>query len=308
MTPVTVLTGFLGAGKTTLVRDAFRFRPDPERWAVVVNERGTVGIDGALLAGAGVTVREVAGGCVCCTAGVELRAALVSILRQVRPDRLFIEPSGVARPEAVLDALRASGVREVVAPRSTLCALDARRLADPRILRSDAFLAQFAAADRVVGTHAAAQTADSRRALASLVSSAWPPKRELAWTDGAFDELWLDETPGTGLRFSPGSGGGEDLHEAGTIWGVDAIFDTAALEGAVQALVQPGLLPEGVARIKGLFRTNRGWRQLDGTSIELRWTPTGWRSDSRVEILAPVEPPSGWALIWTALQAALVSG
>jgi G3E family GTPase len=304
MTPATVVTGFLGAGKTTLIRDAFQFRPAAERWAVVVNERGAIGIDGALLTAGGVAVREVAGGCVCCTAGVELRVALVSILREVQPDRLFVEPSGIARPDAVIDALRSRGIREVVSPRATLCLIDARRLSDPRLLRSEAFSAQLAAADRVVGTHRGAQEAADRSALAALVERAWPPKAGLDWTDGAFDPAWLDAPPGAPTPFRSAPTGHDPVFGDGRVWPVDVMFDAGRLEDAVQGLVRPGALPEGVDRIKGLFRTTRGWRQLDGTSLALSWTPSGWRGDSRVEILAPAPPRDGWDQIWAAFDQA----
>ncbi|MBA2319901.1 MAG: hypothetical protein H0V89_01990 [Deltaproteobacteria bacterium] len=305
MTPATVVTGFLGAGKTTLILDAFRFRPPTERWAVVVNERGSVGIDGALLTADGVSVREVAGGCVCCTAGIELEVALVSILREVRPNRLLVEPSGAARPERVIDALRSRGIREAVEPRATLCLVDPRRLADPRVTRSEIFQTQLAVADRVIETHAAAATAEDRAALEALVAGAWPP-RSVDWTDGALDPAWLDLPPGGGLRVLPAAG-----HEAiagdGRIWSAARVFDAVLLELAVQGIVRPGLLPEGVLRIKGLFHTDRGWRRLDGTSDELRWTPSSWRGDSRLEILTATAP-AAWDPIWTRLEGSLRTG
>ncbi|MFO0103106.1 MAG: GTP-binding protein, partial [Betaproteobacteria bacterium] len=83
--PVTVLTGFLGAGKTTLIRHLLSGRPANERWAVIVNEFGIVGIDGTALAAARsgsttVELREVAGGCICCAANVPLRVAITDVL------------------------------------------------------------------------------------------------------------------------------------------------------------------------------------------------------------------------------------
>jgi G3E family GTPase len=103
--PVTVVTGFLGAGKTTLVN---RWLADIPRGdvAVVVNEHGDVGIDGAMLAARVRTLVEIAGGCVCCST----QAELVRVLEQLAstpspPKRILIETSGAASPAGVLRAI-----------------------------------------------------------------------------------------------------------------------------------------------------------------------------------------------------------
>ncbi|MCA9573612.1 MAG: GTP-binding protein, partial [Myxococcales bacterium] len=92
--PVTVVTGFLGAGKTTLV----------ERWltelpgaAVIVNEAGAVGVDGALLSRRVARLREITGGCVCCATQAELAAALAELAAsEPAPVRVLVETSGAA--------------------------------------------------------------------------------------------------------------------------------------------------------------------------------------------------------------------
>jgi G3E family GTPase len=105
--PVTVVTGFLGAGKTTLVNGwlAGAARGDI---AVIVNELGTVGVDGALLAARAQTLVEIAGGCVCCSTQAELVRALEALSTQpARPKRVLIETSGAASPAGVLRAVAA---------------------------------------------------------------------------------------------------------------------------------------------------------------------------------------------------------
>ena len=72
--PTTLFTGFLGVGKTTAILSAFEHRPTEGRWAVLVNEFGEIGIDGAILSDRdGLAVAEVPGGCICCSAGLALR-------------------------------------------------------------------------------------------------------------------------------------------------------------------------------------------------------------------------------------------
>ena len=84
LVPTNLISGFLGVGKTTAIRHLLANKPANERWAVLVNEFGEIGIDGATLASDdGVDIREVAGGCVCCTSGPMLRVALTRLLRQI---------------------------------------------------------------------------------------------------------------------------------------------------------------------------------------------------------------------------------
>ncbi|RFA29962.1 hypothetical protein CAI21_09100 [Alkalilimnicola ehrlichii] len=107
--PTNLITGPLGAGKTTAISHLLEHRPEGERWAVLVNEFGAVSVDQALLPQIdGVVVRELAGGCLCCTLGVPLRVALTDILRKVKPDRLLIEPSGLGHPARVVTVLKMS--------------------------------------------------------------------------------------------------------------------------------------------------------------------------------------------------------
>ena len=75
--PTNIITGFLGVGKTSAIVHLLQSKPDDERWAILVNEFGEIGVDGALLQGQsteelGVFIREVPGGCMCCAAGVPI--------------------------------------------------------------------------------------------------------------------------------------------------------------------------------------------------------------------------------------------
>ena len=104
--PITVVTGFLGAGKTSLVNRLVAARSGGERIGVVVNEAGDIGLDGELLGDATDDVVEIADGCVCCTSQGELLEA-IGRLRQAAGelDRIIVETSGLADPGPVVDAL-----------------------------------------------------------------------------------------------------------------------------------------------------------------------------------------------------------
>ena len=103
-----IITGFLGAGKSTNILNVLSQKPGKERWALLVNEFGEVGIDGTMLSQSAIPdifVREVPGGCMCCSSGIPLHMALNMLLARAKPDRLIIEPSGLGHPRELIEAL-----------------------------------------------------------------------------------------------------------------------------------------------------------------------------------------------------------
>lgn len=108
MTKTNLITGFLGSGKTTSILHLLAHKPADEKWAVLVNEFGEVGIDGALLAESGALLKEIPGGCMCCVNGLPMQVGLNALLRQGKPDRLLIEPTGLGHPKQILDMLTAA--------------------------------------------------------------------------------------------------------------------------------------------------------------------------------------------------------
>jgi len=177
--PTNLITGFLGSGKTTTILSLLQRKPPDEHWAVLVNEFGQVGIDGALLRSQGATIREVAGGCLCCVAGVPMQVGLNALIGRVRPDRLLIEPTGLGHPAQVLSLLESDQYRDVLDLRATICVLDPRKLADSRYLNHASFQDQANPADVILANKAdCCDDADRQRFLA------WgrafdPPKHEL---------------------------------------------------------------------------------------------------------------------------------
>jgi len=104
--PITVVSGFLGAGKTTLINRLVTARAGSERIGIVVNEAGEIGLDGQLLGDASDDVVEIADGCVCCTSQGELLGAITRLHRAAgQLDRIIVETSGLADPGPVIDAL-----------------------------------------------------------------------------------------------------------------------------------------------------------------------------------------------------------
>ena len=156
--PTNVITGFLGVGKTSAILNLLAQKPPEERWAVLVNEFGEIGVDGSFLEGqtgadSGVFIREVPGGCMCCAAGLPMQIALNQLLARAKPklDRLLIEPTGLGHPKEVLETLTGTHYQGVLSLEKTLTLVDARKLSDTRYTSHNTFNQQIAVADVVVG-------------------------------------------------------------------------------------------------------------------------------------------------------------
>ncbi|MCR4535271.1 GTP-binding protein [Shewanella xiamenensis] len=152
--PTNIITGFLGVGKTSLIKQLLKTKPEGETWAVLVNEFGEVGIDAGLLAtnNGDVQIREVAGGCMCCAAGVPTQVAINQLIARAKPDRLLIEPTGLGHPNEIIKVLSAPHYQHVIRLQSTLCLIDARKLMDERYRGHDNFIQQLQVADVIVTT------------------------------------------------------------------------------------------------------------------------------------------------------------
>jgi len=127
--PVSIITGHLGVGKTTAIAALVAVKPPHEHWAVLVNEFGALGIDAALLeasAGEGVTVQQLAGGCMCCTLAGAMAAGIAQLVRRSKPHRLLIEPSGLGHAGGLLDVLRGPHLRTSLHLNAIVTLVDAR--------------------------------------------------------------------------------------------------------------------------------------------------------------------------------------
>jgi G3E family GTPase len=129
--PTNIITGFLGVGKTSAILHLLSQKPAHERWAVLVNEFGEIGVDGSLLNGQyskeqGIFIREVPGGCMCCASGLPMQIALNQLLSKAKPDRLLIEPTGLGHPKEVLQVLSAEYYKKVLSVQKTLTLVDGK--------------------------------------------------------------------------------------------------------------------------------------------------------------------------------------
>ena len=106
MTKITIFSGFLGAGKTTLIQKLIQEGYVGEKLVLIENEFGEIGIDGGFLQDAGVEITEMNSGCICCSLVGDFGKALEKVLEQYHPDRILIEPSGVGKLSDVIRAVQ----------------------------------------------------------------------------------------------------------------------------------------------------------------------------------------------------------
>jgi len=154
--PCTIVTGFLGAGKTTLIRHVLT-NADGRRLAVIVNEFGDVGIDGEILKGCGdaacpgENVIELANGCLCCTVADEFVPALDALLaREPKVEHIVIETSGLALPKPLVQAFRWPSIENRVTVDGVVAVVDGAALAQGRVAGDMDALAAQRAADSAV--------------------------------------------------------------------------------------------------------------------------------------------------------------
>ena len=105
MTKVDIFSGFLGAGKTTLIKKIIKEAVSNEKLVLIENEFGDIGIDGSFMQDAGIEVTEMNSGCICCSLVGDFGEALKKVLEQYKPDRILIEPSGVGKLSDVIKAV-----------------------------------------------------------------------------------------------------------------------------------------------------------------------------------------------------------
>ncbi|MCP5142670.1 MAG: GTP-binding protein [Chromatiales bacterium] len=323
--PTNLILGSLGVGKTTVIRTLLAHAPDGERWAVLVNEFGEIGIDAALI-GNDDRVREVAGGCMCCAAGVSTQVAVAQILRDVRPDRLLIEASGLGHPGGIIDLLRTPPLAAGIELRAVIGLLDPREYTPERWRDSALYREQITLPDLLLLTKTdLAAEADIAR-LRTFIDGLYPPKRV---ERGAFSAAWLDQSTAlppmrqarsvfarmeTGIdappqpTTEPAFGRHEQLLDGvaacGWLWPADAGFSRPRLTRLLSGLGTAELTT--IRRAKGVLRTGREWQLFNATRDGVSVDDIAWRRDSRIELIAEAGATPDWDAIERALQSCMV--
>ena len=127
VTKIDIISGFLGAGKTTLIKKLLSEAFQNEKVVLIENEFGEIGIDGGFLKEAGVEITEMNSGCICCSLVGDFGTALEKVINDYHPDRVIIEPSGVGKLSDVIRAVEGVGEKIEIALNSYTAVVDGQK-------------------------------------------------------------------------------------------------------------------------------------------------------------------------------------
>jgi G3E family GTPase len=327
MTRAFVITGSFGAGKTTAISRLMANKPESELWIVILNEFTDAGIDTlsvAQSARGAFEVRLVAGGCLCCIGEMEFDQQLRDILRNFKPARLLIEPSGAGHAADIVDALSLYEAQKALVLDSVICLVDAQDAV--RILRTRApnEWAQIQSADALLMSKPDLAGLDETQAFEAIAEAQYPLKRFVGTSShGELPEQALqkfERTPGFSLIAAgqsmqapvradfpiAGLAGQEWQSQQLGLWAVQwqlpqpLVFARVVIEARLNWLLAAD--PGFVRRMKGVFRTGVGPSWLVQSSGHgLITEQSAHRRDSRLEIVLSAAPTEQFLNDWRAL-------
>ncbi|PVH28000.1 cobalamin biosynthesis protein CobW [Pararhodobacter oceanensis] len=280
--PVTVITGFLGAGKTTLVRQLMQ-NPGGKRLAIIVNEFGDVGVDGEILKACAIpdcpaeNIMELANGCICCTVADDFIPTIEALMAlDPRPDHILIETSGLALPKPLLKAFDWPDIRSKITVDGVIALadaeavaagrfapdvarVDAQRLADDSLDHdtplSEVFEDQISCADIILLTKPDLAGAEGVARAKELIASVAPrPIPVIEVAEGEIDPriiLGLEAAAEDDIDARPSHHDGADDHEhedfESIVVEIPELTDPAALVRAIEGLAKD----HNILRVKG---------------------------------------------------------
>lgn len=306
--PTNIITGFLGVGKTSAIIHLLKHKPENERWAILVNEFGEIGIDGSLFNGIltktnNVFIKEVAGGCMCCASTLPMQIALNQLLTEAKPHRLLIEPTGLGHPFEVLQLLSNTYYQKSLNLEKTITLIDARQLDDRRYTKHDTFNQQLEVADVIIGNKIDLYKPEDQEALTHYIKDheyvteylhfVTHGKIELEWLEGRTSYRNPNECkqphrhdthkvtkvniplPPSGIIEAVGEG--EDYKSIGWRFAAEKIFDREKLIRFLKNIT--------ATRVKAVFITQDGIFGYNNTADYFYEKELDECAESRIEII-----------------------
>lgn len=316
-----ILTGFLGAGKTTLLQRLLEQKPQGETWAVLMNEFGQIGVDQQLLPQTeGYQIRELLGGCLCCTSQLPMQIALSRLIQETKPQRLFIEPTGLGHPAQLVEQLTEPHWAAMIDMRAVVTVIDGSRLAESGIQQQQIYQDQLKAAEIVVVSHQQEMQPRDQQRLQQLQEQYLPyvqhwlkvdhGQLDLAAIDLAHQPIQRKIQPL--LKVQQNMPAGEPLP-------VIKQLPYHYIERAQGYIVAGWKFPKswqfdfyqvldslcelkGWSRIKAILHTSQGWQSFNFNPNQLNYKSAQENIDNRIEIISQVE------LDWPAIETQLLDG
>jgi len=317
--PTHIISGFLGAGKTTLLKHLLSQKPESEVWAVLMNEFGQIGVDQQMLPQTqGYQVKELLGGCLCCSSQLPMQIALSRLLSETKPDRLFIEPTGLGHPAQLLEQLTEPHWQQSIAMRALVTVVDGSRLHDAEWSKQNLYADQLKAAQIIVVSHADTMDFADDQALAALKIEYQAYQQ--TWLMSGQEQISLQQIDqsyiGTERKIQP-------------LLKIQKTFSTGQSQPEIKQLpyhyvettqgysVAGWKLPKrwqfdfyplldvlceqkNWLRIKGIFNTNQGWKTFNFNPQQFNYQSSEDGIDNRIEII--VQDQRDWLVFETALM------
>lgn len=319
--PVSVITGFLGSGKTTMISQLMQ-NAGGRRLAVIVNEFGDVGVDGEILRGCAIpncpeeNIVELANGCICCTVADDFIPTIEALMRlDPRPDHILIETSGLALPKPLLKAFDWPDIRsritvdgvialadaEAVASGQfapNLAGVEAQRAADDALTHetplAEVFADQIACADIILLTKADLASTEQKAKAREIIASAAPrPLPVIETIEGRIDPrliLGLEAAAEDDLAARPSHHDGMDEHD-------HEDFDSAVF--TLPAIAAPEILTariERLAKEQHILRV-KGYAAVEGKPMRLLVQAVGGRVRTQFDRLWQNDEPRTGQLV-----------
>ncbi|WP_343620804.1 GTP-binding protein [Acinetobacter proteolyticus] len=302
--PTHIISGFLGAGKTTLLQHLLSQKPEHEVWAVLMNEFGQIGVDQQLITHQqGYAVKELLGGCLCCSSQLPMQIALSRLLSESKPDRLFIEPTGLGHPAQLLEQLTEPHWQSSLNMRALVIVVDGSRLHDRNWVKQNLYSDQLKAAQIVVLSHTDCMTAADHQAYADL-------KQEYE----TYVQFWIGAEHGQ-VQIQQ-----IDIAQQPLQRHIQPLLKLQQVQGATEQLPEIKQLPyhyvettqgymvagwklpkrwqfnfydlldllcaqQDWVRIKGIFNTEQGWKSFNFNPQQFNYKSAEESIDNRIELI-----------------------
>lgn len=289
---IDIISGFLGAGKTTLMKKLLASKSPSEKTVIIENEFGSVGIDGRLLKETGISVREINSGCICCTLAGDFSTALKDVIRKYEPDRVMIEPSGVGKLSEIRNSCRHVLLRQDCEPGLCITVVDATKYAIYEKNFAEFFLDQIQNAKTVIMSRTQTAPAEKlEKAVrgirnhnpdANIITTPWDrlsAEKIISVAEKKSTKL-IEESPDQAVCDDDCHGHGHHDHEhrhdeeeAFEAWSLETpkVFQDGKINEALRKISQYGT----VLRAKGIVPLQSGkWIQFDYVPGEHSQTET----------------------------------
>ena len=305
-----VIAGPLGVGKTTAIIDYLQRHAEHQQTAVLVNDFGPVGLDGAIIKDrvgrgddarddAGPPIISIPGGCICCAAAEGLIAGLTKVADLPAIDRIIVEPSGLAAPAQVIDLLRQMAGDLGLEVRPVIVLLDVATAESRYATGMPYYTRMVEAADILIGHRADLASDEQIESFGQWANQLYPPRLHVGCASfGQLGDALFEMSAAAGSFDSPAPRHDHDHDDdehrhpespGGLQWPADVKFDQAALLDALRTLTEHASASEPagqrihIDRLKGIFHTDRGWQLIEIAAGQIHCSPCDYRLDNRVD-------------------------